>query len=299
MTRNFVVQAAEAGKRVDRFLVEQLGSVSRAVVQQLLAAGRVHLDGRQAKASYRLRGGEAVSVEWEPPRPLRAFPEDIPLEILHEDQDVVAVNKPAGITVHAGAGRDSGTLVNALLHRFGALSSLGGELRPGIVHRLDRQTSGVLLVARSDDAHSRLAEQFKGRTVEKTYLALVHGTVESERGRISAPIARDLKRRRRMTARRRSGREALTEYRVLRRLAGYTLLEVTLHTGRTHQVRVHLASLGHPVVGDTLYGASRGVLGRNFLHAARIAFRHPRTGQRLEISAPLPNELEKFLEANK
>lgn len=294
-----MVQAEDAGKRLDRFLVEQLENVSRARVQQLLRAGRVRMDGAHVKASYRLRGGEAVSVEWEPQLPLRAFAEEIPLEVLYEDDDLAAVNKPAGITVHAGAGLRSGTLVNALLHRFGGLSGLGGELRPGLVHRLDRQTSGVLLVAKNDEAHRRLAGQFQARAVEKAYLALVHGAVASERGRISAPIARDLKRRRRMTARRRSGREALTKYRVLRPLAGFTLLEVTPHTGRTHQVRVHLASLGHPVVGDTLYGAPGGVLDRTFLHAARIAFHHPRTGQRLEISAPLPAELAQFLECQK
>ena len=295
MQRQFQAEAGDAGRRLDQFLVEKMEGLSRARIQQLLKNRRVLVNGSAAKASYRLRGGDAITVEWEPPPPLRAFPEDLPLDILYEDDDLVAVNKPAGMPVHAGAGRRSGTLVNALLHRFGALSQVGGQLRPGIVHRLDRQTSGVLLVAKNDQAHRALAEQFEKRAVEKTYMALVQGDVRPEAGKISAPIARDLVRRRRMTARRRTGRAALTEYRVLRRLPGYTLLEVAIHTGRTHQIRVHLSNLGHPVVGDTLYGARGGVLDRNFLHASRIRFRHPRSGESMDISAPLPAELQAFL----
>ena len=295
-----MAEATDAGKRLDQFLVEHLEDVSRVHVQRLLRAGRVEMDGGGAKASHRLQGGERISLDWEPPAPLRALPEDIPLEVLYEDDDLVAVNKPAGMATHPGAGRPSGTLVNAVLHRFGLLSRVGGELRPGIVHRLDRQTSGVLLVAKNDIAHRRLAEQFRARTIAKTYLALVHGVVRPEKDRIAAPIARDLQRRRRMTARRQGdkAREALTEYKVLRRLPRFTLLEVTLHTGRTHQARVHLASRGHPIVGDTLYGAPGGLLDRNFLHAASIGFCHPRTGETLEISAPLPPALEKFLASN-
>jgi 23S rRNA pseudouridine1911/1915/1917 synthase len=296
MRKQFQAEAGDAGKRLDRFLTDKLQTESRARVQQLLRDGRVSVEGARAKASHRLRGGEAIAMEWEARPPLRAFPEDIPLEVLYEDEDLIAVNKPAGMPVHAGAGRQAGTLVNALLHRFDKLSQLGGELRPGIVHRLDRLTSGVLLAAKNDPAHRALAEQFRRRQVEKTYIALVQGSLEPERGRISAPIARDLLRRRRMTARRRSGREALTEYRVLRRWPGYTLLEVRIHTGRTHQIRVHLSNLGHPVAGDTLYGARGGLLARNFLHAARIRFRHPRTGTPLEFSAPLPPELQAFLD---
>jgi 23S rRNA pseudouridine1911/1915/1917 synthase len=240
---------------------------------------------------------------------LRAYPEAIPLDILYEDEDVVAINKPSGMVVHLGAGIRSGTLVNALLHHLQSLSQVGGELRPGIVHRLDRNTSGVLLVAKNDVAHQALAAQFAGRTVEKQYLALVHGTVKAERGEIAAPISRDRLRRARMTTRRRPGpgvRAALSRYRVLRRFRGFTLLEVQILTGRTHQVRVHLASLGHPVVGDTLYGApgnlptgpsatQQPTLPRNFLHAARIGFRHPRTGSPVEVRAPAPQELDDFL----
>ena len=267
------------------------------------------------------------------------------MEILYEDEDLVAIHKPAGMVVHIGAGVRSGTLVNALLHHFQSLSRMGGELRPGIVHRLDRNTSGVLLVAKSDGAHRNLAAQFAERKIEKDYIALVHGALRQEEATICAPIARDRVRRTRMTARRREGRQALTRYRVLHRYRGFTLLQVQIFTGRTHQVRVHLSSIGHPVVGDTLYGApallpgelfppasmssaaaspeseagqspppqqarssrrfrdlSRAqsreglpTLNRNFLHAARLRFRHPRTEQPMEVRSPLPPELEQFL----
>ena len=213
---------------------------------------------------------------------------------------MAAMDKPAGMVVHAGAGVHAGTLVNALLHRFATLSAMGGPLRPGIVHRLDRYTSGVVLVAKNDAAHRRLAAQFASRQVEKTYLALVHGRVESDGGRIERPIARDPVRRIRMTARLASGRAAWTEYRVTRRFERFTLLEVRIGTGRTHQIRVHLSSIGHPVAGDTLYGAPARVdgmppLGRYFLHAHRIRFHQPSTGQEIAIEAPLPPELTAWL----
>ena len=234
--------------------------------------------------------------------PLHATPEDIPLQVLYEDNDLVAVDKPAGMVVHAGAGVHSGTLVNALLHRFQALSGVGGALRPGIVHRLDRFTSGVLLVAKNDAAHRALAEQFSGRQVEKTYIALVHGAVKAESGRIDRPITRDPAHRTRMTARLGEGRAAWSEYRVLRRFEGFTLLEVRIGTGRTHQIRVHLSGMGHPVVGDTLYGAPAKVagmppLGRYFLHAHRIRFRLPSTGEEVTVESPLARELEEWLGA--
>jgi 23S rRNA pseudouridine1911/1915/1917 synthase len=289
--------AADGGKRLDVFLQERLPQYSRSRLQDWIKAGRVLLDGAAARASHRLRGGEAVEVEPAPPAPLRAVPEDLPLEILYEDADVVAVNKPAGMVVHAGAGRHSGTLVNALLHRFGKLSELGGELRPGIVHRLDRYTSGVILVARHDAAHRNLAAQFAGREIEKVYLALVHGVLPRESGRIERPISRDPARRVRMTARRGEGRSALTEYRVLERLEGFTLLEVRIKTGRTHQIRAHFASLGHPLAGDRLYGAPEAAAGRFFLHAHRIGFRQPSTGEPVTVSSPLPEDLRKWLAA--
>jgi 23S rRNA pseudouridine1911/1915/1917 synthase len=289
--------AESAGWRLDQFLHGALPAYSRARLQEWIRAGRVLVDGRVEKSSHALHGGERIEVTPAPLAPLNATAEDIPLDILYEDADVVAVNKPAGMVVHAGAGAHSGTLTNALVHRFGALSSVGGGLRPGIVHRIDRYTSGVLLVARTDAAHLSLARQFASRTVEKVYIALVHGTVASDIGRIAKPISRDPIRRIRMTARLDSGRSALTEYKVLRRFEKFTLLEVRIGTGRTHQIRVHLASLGHVVAGDKLYGAPAGPSVRFFLHAARIAFTSPSTGERITVEAPLPGELERWLES--
>jgi len=231
----------------------------------------------------------------EPP-PLRATPEDLALDILYEDADVIAINKPAGMVVHAGAGRHSGTLVNALVHRFGKLSAVAGEMRPGIVHRLDRETSGVILVARTDAAHRALAAQFAGREVRKTYLALVQGTMKADSGRLSTPIARDPVRRTRMTTKLARGRTAITDYRVLQRFEAATLLEVRIGTGRTHQIRVHLASIGHPVVGDKLYGAVGSGLSRFFLHALEISFSSPASGGRITVTAPLAEELRAYLE---
>ncbi len=304
--REFAATAADAGTRLDQFLVRQLPELSRTHVQSLIREGQVELAGQGVarKAGLRLRGNERLRVAVGARPPLRAEPEAIPLDILYEDEDFVAVNKPAGIPVHLGAGVKRGTIVNALLHHFQQLSTLGGPLRPGIVHRLDKNTSGVLLVGKNDFAHRRLAEQFERRTLEKHYLALVHGRLPRAQDRIRLRIARDLRRRTRMTTRRGVGREAVTDYRVVRELGEFTLVAATLHTGRTHQLRVHLSALGHPVVGDTLYGAprrlrlgnrTRPTLNRNFLHAERIRLLHPRTNEPLEISAPLPAELEAFL----
>jgi 23S rRNA pseudouridine1911/1915/1917 synthase len=286
----------QAGQRLDHFLQRQFPDYSRSRLQEWIKAARVRVNGAAVRASHTLREGDALEVEPAPLAPLSATPESIPLEVLYEDSDLVAINKPAGMVVHAGAGVRSGTLVNALLHRFESLSTSAGDLRPGIVHRLDRYTSGVLLVAKTDAAHRSLAGQFAARRVRKTYLALVHGVVKAEHGRIEKPIARDPVRRVRMTARLVQGREAWSEYRVLRRFANRTLLEVQIGTGRTHQIRVHLASIGHPVVGDRLYGApAEPALGRYFLHAASIRFEQPSSGQPIEISAPLPPELESWI----
>ncbi len=301
----FVAAAEDAGRRLDVFLVARFPELSRTRLQELIDQGRVRVNGRVARRAHRVASGETVEIEVVPRPPLEAAPEDIPLEILYEDEDLVVVNKPAGMVVHAGAGASRGTLVNALLHRFGKLSAVGGALRPGIVHRLDRGTSGVLVVARNDSAHRALAEAFRRRQVRKTYLALLHGRFERDSGTIGLPIARDLRRRARMTARRREGREARTDWRVLARLDAFTLVEIALHTGRTHQIRAHFSALGLPVVGDALYGAPRQLragrqllppLGRNFLHAARIAFTHPRRGELVEIRAPLPVELRSCLQ---
>jgi 23S rRNA pseudouridine1911/1915/1917 synthase len=304
-----------AGQRLDQFLAAQLPQTSRARVQQLIAEQKVLVnDAPPAKASLRLRGGERITVLGSAQaKPLRAIPEEIPLDVVYEDDDLAVINKPAGMMVHAGAGatedrRNRGTLVNALLHRFGKLSQVGGELRPGIVHRLDKATSGLIVVAKNDEAHRRLAAQFAQRQVKKTYIALVHGWLKQDKGTIQSAISRDRVRRTRMTTRRADGREALTRYTVKRRIespAGkFTLLEVQIGTGRTHQIRVHLASLGHPVVGDTLYGAprelrtasgSKTALARNFLHAAGLEFMHPRTQAPLSLSRGLPPELAEFL----
>ncbi|MFZ5926470.1 MAG: RluA family pseudouridine synthase [Acidobacteriota bacterium] len=295
----FIVAEAEAGQRLDHFLAEKMAGHSRARIQAWIEDGRVRAGGALRKASWKVRAGERIEVEPAEPPPLRAFPEDIPLEILYEDEAVIAVNKPAGLVVHAGAGRAAGTLVNALLHRYGKLSEAGGAMRPGIVHRLDKGTSGVILVARTEAAHRSLAQQFASRTVEKVYLALVEGRVEAAQGVIDRPIERDPVRRTRMTARTGRGRKALTEYRVVERFEKFTLLEVRIRTGRTHQIRVHLASTGHPVAGDTLYGAAArpaGLepLGRPWLHAWRIGFVSPVSGERVTVEAPLPEELARW-----
>ena len=311
--KNFLVTAEDAGKRLDQFLVGQLAETSRARVQQLIEEQKVLVNHAAAKASLRLRGGEQVVVLGAPQMSaLRAMAEEIPLDVVYEDDDLAVINKPAGMMVHAGAGatedqRNRGTLVNALLHRFGQLSGVGGELRPGIVHRLDKATSGLVIVAKNDVAHRKLAAQFVRRAVKKTYIALVHGWMGQDQGTITHSISRDRVRRTRMTTRGQGGRQAISHYKVLRRIDSkvgkFTLLEVRIDTGRTHQIRVHVASLGHPVVGDTLYGAPRELrsesggisLGRNFLHAAALQLEHPRTGEELAFSRPLPAELEEFL----
>jgi 23S rRNA pseudouridine1911/1915/1917 synthase len=339
-SRTLVIPAEAAGRRLDQYLVEALG-VSRARVQWLLSEAKVLLEGKPPKASLKLRGGEQLSITGETePRPLHAVPEAISLDIIYEDDDLAVVNKPAGMMVHAGSGstddaRNRGTLVNALLHHFQELSSHGGELRPGIVHRLDKQTSGLMLVAKHDKAHAKLSDMFARRQVRKTYIALVHGAVAAESGTVNAAIGRDIVRRTRMTTRRDDGRNAISHYRVLRRIESrfgrFTLVSVRIETGRTHQIRVHMASLGHPVVGDTLYGAPALIrlapetgsaqtprrrivqprtaqpgtaaaqpeptmqLERNFLHAAELALAHPVTGSALAFQAPLPEELELFL----
>lgn len=287
----------DAGKRLDQFLRERLPEYSRSRLQDWIEQGRVLVNGAPEKRSYLVKGTERIRVEPAELPPLRATPEDLPIEVLYEDADVIAINKPAGMVVHTGAGLHSGTLVNAVLHRFGKLSSVGGDLRPGIVHRLDRFTSGVILVARGDAAHRNLAEQFASRQVEKIYVALVHGHVKNDQGRIETPIARDPVRRVRMTARLTHGRQAITSYQVLNRFETFTLLEVKIGTGRTHQIRVHLASIRHPVVGDKLYGAPASDLGRYFLHARQITFTSPSTGERITVSAPLPDDLEIHLSA--
>ena len=308
------VAPENAGQRLDRFLVAQLAPISRAHVQQLISGEKVLVNGQRRKASFAVHAGDRIEVLGALSRPpLRAMPEAIPVEVLYEDEDMAVINKAAGMMVHAGAGatderRNRGTLVNALLHRFRQLSRSGGELRPGIVHRLDRATSGLMVVAKNDLAHRRLAEEFRLRRVKKTYLALVHGWMRADQGTIEAPISRDLLRRSRMTTRRRQGREAVTHFQLEERLDSefgkFSRLKLRISTGRTHQIRVHMASLGHPIVGDHLYGAPREIrspagdalsLERNFLHAAELEFRHPTSGASLQFRSPLPATLREFL----
>jgi 23S rRNA pseudouridine1911/1915/1917 synthase len=310
---SIAVSAEDKGKRLDQFLVVRMESISRARVQELISEGKVLVGGIAAKASLKLRGTEQIEISGEARRPpLRAIAEEIPLDIRYEDDDVAVINKPAGMMVHAGAGatedaRNRGTLVNALLHHFASLSALGGQLRPGIVHRLDKETSGLIVVAKNDEAHRKLAEQFARREVKKTYLALVHGWTKKDAGTINRSISRDPVRRTRMTTRLAGGREAITHYRVVRRIEStfgkFSFLEVKIDTGRTHQIRVHLAALGHPIAGDALYGAPRKLQGnsdpptlrRNFLHAAALQLQHPRTGEKIALKSDLPDELQSFL----
>jgi 23S rRNA pseudouridine1911/1915/1917 synthase len=292
-----------AGERLDRWLARSLPSESRARLQALIESGAVRLGGRPARSAARLKPGQTVDIDWPAPEPAAPQPEDVPLAVVHEDASLLVVDKPAGVVVHPGAGTRSGTLVNALLHHVRDLSGVGGVLRPGIVHRLDRGTSGLLIVAKNDMAHRALSRQFAERTVEKEYLALVLGTPRRREGTIDGAIGRHPVKRERMAIRP-EGRAARSSYRVVETFPGASLLRVRIHTGRTHQIRVHLASLGHPVAGDALYGGARTAperpaasreallsLTRPALHAARLSFTHPVTGVRLAFESPLPPDL--------
>jgi 23S rRNA pseudouridine1911/1915/1917 synthase len=329
------VATDDAGKRLDQFLAARHDHVSRARLQQLISEGKVLVNEAAPKASLRLRGGETITIAGDPqPKPLKAVAEEIPLDIVYEDDDLAVINKPAGMMVHAGAGatddaRNRGTLVNALLHHMRNLSGVGGELRPGIVHRLDKETSGLIVVAKNDETHRKLSAQFAAREVKKKYIALVHGWVKKGSGTIDQNISRDRVRRTRMTTGLAGGRSAVTHYSVVRRLdtkiGKFTLLDVKIDTGRTHQIRVHMAALGHPVVGDTVYGAPGAIketavkkpppkkldknvpprmqaksapisLSRNFLHSAELSFRHPRSEQLVAFKTDLPLELQDFLQ---
>lgn len=317
-TRSFTCAAPEP--RLDRFLHAHLPEYSRTRLQALIQAGAVRLNGAaQLRPSAGLEAGDRVEVTLLPAPPSRLEPADIPLDVLYEDEDLAVINKPAGLVVHPGAGQREGTLAQALLHRYGRLPEAGGAHRPGIVHRLDRGTSGVIVVARNDLAHQHLAAQFQARTVEKSYVALVQGAVVGA-GEMHQAIRRDRRHRIRMTTRgSQAGREAHTDYQSveifrppaatpakLRSACTFTWLRIRIHTGRTHQVRVHMAALGHPVVGDRLYGAAAALAGpgglegerpqRAMLHAAELAFQHPRSGERLRFTAPLPEDMAALLE---
>jgi len=305
MALEFEVPPEFEGQRLDRFLVSVLGDLSRSQIQRLITDGHVNVAKRTAKPNLALRERDRVSVEIPDAAPSEVAGEELPLDILYQDTDVAVLNKPAGMVVHPAAGHSSGTLVNALLHYLTDLSGIGGERRPGIVHRLDRGTSGVMVVAKNDAAHLELSRQFHDREIEKEYIALVWGVVQAGR-RIDAAIGRDPINRQKMSARAKHARSAVTRITRAHQMPGLTLCQVAIHTGRTHQIRVHLSAIGHPIVGDAMYGGvHRRVAGdiravqrleRPFLHAARLVFSHPRDERRMEFIAPLPEDLQSVLD---
>ena len=284
-------------KRLDAFLAEAVGGVSRSAAARLIESGNVLVDGRLAAKSCRLAGGETVALTLPEPEPIGAAPQDIPLDVVYEDADVIVVNKPSGLVVHPAPGHPDGTLVNALLHHCGdSLSGIGGALRPGIVHRIDRDTSGLILAAKNDAAHRSLAAQLKDHTLARAYECVALGNFREDRGTVDAPIARDPRERKRMAVVP-GGRAAVTHWEVVARYPGHTHLRCCLETGRTHQIRVHLSHIGHPILGDTVYGAKKPVPGLTgqCLHASELRFLHPRTGESVELRCPLPDEFTALL----
>ncbi|MEX1255537.1 MAG: RluA family pseudouridine synthase [Dehalococcoidia bacterium] len=297
MTDSHDIVADRSGERLDVFVARRLPELTRSRVRRLIDLHLVTVDGRPpAKAGVALERGQRIVVSLPAPEPSTLEPESIPLSVVYEDDDMLVVDKAPGLAVHPSPGHARHTLVNAVLAHCPDLSGIGGEGRPGIVHRLDKDTSGLIIVAKNDAAHLSLARQLKERQVEKTYLALVDGRVEPPDGEIDAAIGRHPVHRKKMAVVER-GRAARTRYRVLREVDGRSLLEVRPETGRTHQIRVHLAHIGHPIAGDPLYGRAHPLLERQFLHAHRLAFRHPRTGERIELSAPLPDDLARVVSA--
>ena len=313
-TLSLIVPPEHAGERIDTFVASRLAHTSRSQIRRAIESGDITVSFHPVKPSYCVRPGDEIQVELTCPAPLEAAPEPIPLEIIYEDEEIIVINKPAGMVTHPGAGVKSGTLANALVYHFNQISHQpprrGGASRPGIVHRLDVGTSGLIVVAKTDRAHIRLAEQFEARTVYKSYQALVYGNVKENEGLIDLPIGRDPRGRVKMSVRPAGeGRPALTIYRVLERFEEFTLLAVEIKTGRTHQIRVHLAHINHPVAGDSTYGGGRANtiknaqvraainrLGRPFLHAAHLTIEHPVSGEEMKFTAPLPDELQYFLE---
>ena len=306
----FVAPAEITPLRLDIAVSHEIPSLTRSAVQRLIEEGRVTVNGRPERASHRLKGGEEISVTVPPPQAAEPVAEAIPLEILYEDADVVVINKPAGMVVHEGAGNRSGTLVNALLGHCDDLSGIGGELRPGIVHRIDKDTSGILVAAKNDRAHQALAEQFRAHSVKRIYRALVFGSPRDESGRIESAIGRHPVDRKRMSGTARHGKRAVTRWKVLARYNRLTLLELRLETGRTHQIRVHLSEFGHPLVGDQVYGGGSRLasitdprlrklitdLNRQALHAMTLGFIHPADGRYLEFTTPLPEDMQRIID---
>lgn len=297
--RCWVVESGDAGERLDKFVTEstQEDAISRSQIQQWIKNGDVTVDGSAAKPNYKLSAGETVTLRIPDPVELNIEPEPIPLDVVYEDADVIVVNKPRGMVVHPAPGHYSGTLVNALLHHCRDLSGINGVLRPGIVHRIDKDTSGLLMAAKNDKAHLSLAAQLKAHTVTRKYIAVVHGNVAHDRGTIDAPIGRDPSDRQRFTVTDKNGKEAVTHFIVLDRIQDYTVLELKLETGRTHQIRVHMKYIGHPLVGDPMYGRSKGnPIEGQALHAGVLGFAHPADGRYLEFAAELPEDMKHLLD---
>ncbi len=293
-TYNFKI-ANEKG-RIDKFLAQHLEGISRSKIQNLITKEHILVNNKSIKANYKVERGDEITVTIPAPEPVDVQAENIPLDILYEDQDIVLINKAQGMVVHPGAGNKDGTLVNALLYHIDDLSGINGEIRPGIVHRLDKDTSGILIVAKNDEAHVHLSKQLQDRSMEREYWALVHGNIPHEHGTIDAPIGRDPKNRQRYTVTN-AGKEAISHFKVLERFNHYSLLEVALETGRTHQIRVHLNYIQHPIAGDETYGPKKTLKGAGqFLHARSLTFIHPRTKEMMKFEAPLPPIFEQTLE---
>lgn len=293
-----VFTAEEKGQRLDVFVVERFPELSRSHVQKLIEQGNVLVDGSVRKANYKLRGGEAVQVTVPQAEPISVEPEDIPLDILYEDKDIIVVNKARGMVVHPASGVYSGTLVNALLYHCQDLSGINGEIRPGIVHRLDKDTSGVMVCAKNDTAHLDLAEQIRTKTAHRTYWAIVHGNIKEEAGIIKGDIGRHPTDRKKMAIVRENGKPAVTHFKVLERFGEYTLVECQLETGRTHQIRVHMTSIGHPLINDPKYGPKKSspfAINGQALHSLQLTLTHPVTKEEMTFTAPIPTDMEKIL----
>jgi len=299
MEVSYIVGEQDAGKRLDVFLAEQFEELSRSYIQKLISDGMVVVNTLPQRASFRLKEGYTIHLRVPEQKPLEVAAEPLALDIYYEDADLIVVNKPRGMVTHPADGNFSGTMVNALLYHCRDLSGINGVMRPGIVHRLDKDTSGLIVVAKNDLAHIGLAQQFKDRRVNRRYLALVHGRIKEQEGKIDAPIGRDPRDRQRMAVVHKNSKPAVTTYRVLARYQNYTYLSLKLMTGRTHQIRVHMAFIGHPVVGDPKYGPAKAHFGLDgqFLHAEILGFEHPRTGQYLEFRAPLPDVMQRILQS--
>lgn len=286
-------------QRIDRFISDTISELSRQYVVELIASGNILVGGKIVKKNYKLKSGDTISIDIPEPEEISVEAEDIPLDILYEDEDVIVVNKGKGMAVHPAPGNYEGTLVNALLFHCKDLSGINGKMRPGIVHRIDKDTTGVMVVAKNDEAHRNLAEQFKDHEVERLYTALVYEQMEEKAGRIEAPIGRDPRDRKRMAVNHKNGKPATTHYRVVKRYPGFTLVELKLETGRTHQIRVHLAYIKHPLVGDTRYTRRKNTIGdtgEQMLHAGLLAFTHPRTGEWVHFEAPLPEYFQAIID---